>query len=65
VRRRELARRGADLARDLLLRGVPPVGEAFHVAAATIRPTVHVTVPVLTLLGHDDAPGEARVAGVR
>ena len=47
----------ADVARDLLLHGVPPVGEAFHVAAATIRPTVHVTVPVLTLLG-EDAPGE-------
>ena len=48
----------ADVARDLLLRGVPPVGEAFHVAASTIRPTVHVTVPVLTLLGHDDAPAQ-------
>ncbi|RZS65646.1 uncharacterized protein DUF222 [Agromyces ramosus] len=48
----------ADIARDLLLHGVPPLGEAFHVAAATIRPTVHVTVPVLTLLGVDDAPGE-------
>lgn len=48
----------ADVARDLLLHGVPPIGEAFHVAAATIRPTVHVTVPVLTLLDHDDAPGE-------
>ncbi len=40
----------ADVARDLLLEGVPPIGEAFHVAAATIQPTVHVTVPVLTLL---------------
>jgi hypothetical protein len=48
----------SDVARDLLLHGVPPVGEAFHVAAATIRPTVHVTVPVMTLLGHDDAPGD-------
>ncbi len=48
----------ADVARDLLLHGVPPIGEAFHVAAATIRPTVHATVPVLTLLDHDDAPGE-------
>ena len=48
----------ADVARDLLLHGVPPIGEAFHVAAATARPTVHVTVPVLTLLGRDDAPGE-------
>lgn len=47
----------ADVARDLLLEGVPPIGEVFHVAAATIRPTVHVTVPVLTLLG-DDFPGE-------
>jgi hypothetical protein len=47
----------ADVARDLLLEGVPPVGEAFHVAAATIRPTVHVTVPVMTLLGAD-LPGE-------
>ena len=48
----------ADVVRDLLLHGVPPIGEAFHVAAATARPTVHVTVPVLTLLGVDDAPGE-------
>lgn len=48
----------ADVARDLLLQGIPPIGEAFHVAAATARPTVHVTVPVLTLLGVDDAPGE-------
>ena len=48
----------ADVARDLLLHGVPPIGEAFHVAAATARPTVHVTVPVLTLLGRDDTPGE-------
>ncbi|MGR0221516.1 DUF222 domain-containing protein [Agromyces sp. ZXT2-6] len=47
----------ADVARDLLLDGVPPVGDAFHVAAATIRPTVHVTVPVLTLLG-ENLPGE-------
>lgn len=47
----------ADVARDLLLEGVPPAGQAFHVAAATIRPTVHVTVPVMTLLG-DDLPGE-------
>lgn len=46
----------ADAARDLLLHGVPPIGEEFHVAAATVRPTVHVTVPVLTLLGLDDAP---------
>lgn len=47
----------ADIVRDLLLHGVPPVGDAFHVAAATIRPTVHVTVPVMTLLGHDLSPG--------
>lgn len=48
----------ADVARDLLLHGVPPIGEAFHVGAATVRPTVHVTVPVLTLLGLDDAPAD-------
>ena len=48
----------ADVARDLLLHGVPPVGEAFHVAAATVRPTVHVTVPVMTLLRVDDAPAD-------
>ena len=48
----------ADVARDLLLHGVPPIGEAFHVAAATVRPTVHVTVPVMTLLGVDDAPAD-------
>ncbi len=28
----------ADVARDLLLDGIPPVGEVFHVAAASIRP---------------------------
>jgi len=48
----------ADVARDLLLHGVPPIGEAFHVAAATVRPSVHVTVPVLTLLGLDDVPAD-------
>ncbi|UOE45772.1 HNH endonuclease signature motif containing protein [Agromyces larvae] len=48
----------ADVARDLLRSAVPPVGDAFHAAAATARPTVHVTVPVLTLLGSDDEPGD-------
>ncbi|QTX04782.1 DUF222 domain-containing protein [Agromyces archimandritae] len=51
------AQRRADAARDLLLEGTTTDG-----AAASIRPTVHVTVPVLTLLGHDEGsreePGE-------
>jgi hypothetical protein len=36
--------------------GVPSAG--LGAGLASIRPTVHVTVPVLTLLGVDDAPGE-------
>jgi Domain of unknown function (DUF222) len=48
----------ADIARDLLLHGMPPTGDALHDAAAAVRPTVHVTVPVLTLLKHADEPGE-------
>ena len=46
----------ADLARDLLLHAVPTADGA--AAVSSIRPTVHVTVPVLTLLGLDDAPGD-------
>lgn len=33
-------------------------GVEIDAALASIRPTVHVTVPVFTLLGLDDAPGE-------
>ena len=47
----------ADLARDLLLHAAPAV-DGTAAAVSSIRPTVHVTVPVLTLLGLDDAPGD-------
>lgn len=46
----------ADAARDLLLHGaLPPESELAGVLAA-VRPTVHVTVPVLTLMGASEAP---------
>lgn len=79
---RTCAQLEADLARDLLLYGVPaeataeadecdgqPGQRGDELAAArarravarrllgSIRPTVHVTVPVMTLLGRSDAPG--------
>lgn len=52
----------ADLARDLLLHGVPPDSPTERSAPAEavtagIRPTVHVTVPVMTLLGRAEDPG--------
>lgn len=46
----------ADAARDLLLHGTLPDGSGFA-ATASVRPTVHVTVPVLTLIGASEAPG--------
>ncbi|MRG60877.1 DUF222 domain-containing protein [Agromyces sp. CFH 90414] len=47
----------ADLARDLLLYGRLPEGADLAEALAAARASVHVTVPVLTLLG-DPAPGD-------
>ncbi len=46
----------ADAARDLLLHGRLPADSEFAEAAATVRPTVHVTVPVMTLLGASAEP---------
>lgn len=47
----------ADATRDLLLYGALPQSSDFAEAAATVRPTVHVTVPVLTLMGVSNEPG--------
>ena len=47
----------ADAARDLLLHGRLPRDAEFAEAMALARPTVHVTVPVLTLLGASEEPG--------
>jgi hypothetical protein len=47
----------ADAARDLLLHGTLPAGADFADVVARVRPTVHVTVPVLTLIGASEAPG--------
>ncbi|WP_162942850.1 HNH endonuclease signature motif containing protein [Cryobacterium soli] len=44
--------RRADTYRDLLLDGIGPGGKL----GRGIRGTVHITVPVLTLLGHSDQP---------
>lgn len=46
----------ADAARDLLLHGRLPEASEFADAVAAARPSVHVTVPVLTLTGASDAP---------
>lgn len=48
----------ADATRDLLLHGRLSADSVFADAAATVQPTVHVTVPVLTLTGHSAEPGE-------
>ncbi len=48
---RTLPQRRADVFRDLLFDGVMPA----HGTGTGIRPTVLVTVPVMTLLGHDTA----------
>jgi Domain of unknown function (DUF222) len=47
----------ADAARDLLLHGGVPPDSEFSSAVAAARPTVHVTVPVLTLIGASEEPG--------
>jgi hypothetical protein len=47
----------ADAARDLLLHGSLPTGSALAAAVLSVRPTVHVTVPVLSLLGKTEDPG--------
>ena len=47
----------ADAARDLLLYGALDSVSAVADAVARVRPSVHVTVPVLTLMGESDAPG--------
>lgn len=54
---RTCAQLEADLARDLLLHAVPS-DEVAASRLSAIRPTVHVTVPVLSLLGADDAPAD-------
>ncbi|GAA1751360.1 hypothetical protein GCM10009747_05970 [Agromyces humatus] len=46
----------ADAARDLLLYGTLGNESAFADAVARVRPSVHLTVPVLTLMGESDAP---------
>jgi Domain of unknown function (DUF222) len=55
--RRRADQRRADAARDLLLHGTLPAGTDFADIVARVRPTVHVTVPVLTLNGASEAPG--------
>ena len=47
----------ADAARDLLLHGSLPSGSALADAVSSVRPTVHVTVPVLSLVGKTEEPG--------
>ena len=47
----------ADAARDLLLYGTLDSESGLADAVARVRPSVHVTVPVLTLIGESDAPG--------
>lgn len=47
----------ADTARDLLLYGTLDSESGLADAVARVRPSVHVTVPVLTLIGESDAPG--------
>ncbi|GAA1763529.1 DUF222 domain-containing protein [Agromyces humatus] len=46
----------ADAARDLLLYGTLDSEPAYADAVARVRPSVHLTVPVLTLMGESDAP---------
>jgi hypothetical protein len=55
--RRRVDQCRADAARDLLLHGTLPAGTDFADIVARVRPTVHVTVPVLTLNGASEAPG--------
>ncbi|MGR0320012.1 DUF222 domain-containing protein [Agromyces sp. ZXT2-3] len=59
---RTRAQRAADLASDLLLSGALADDERFGDLAAgptgAVQPRLHVTVPVLTLLGLDDEPAD-------
>lgn len=47
----------ADAARDLLLYGSLDSDSVLADAVARVSPSVHVTVPVLTLMGESEAPG--------
>ena len=47
----------ADVARDLLLYGSLDSESVLADSISRVRPSVHVTVPVLTLIGESDAPG--------
>ncbi|GAA1804741.1 hypothetical protein GCM10009749_11100 [Agromyces neolithicus] len=47
----------ADTARDLLLYGTLDDQSALADAVARVRPSVHLTVPVLTAMGESEAPG--------
>ncbi|MCD5346518.1 HNH endonuclease signature motif containing protein [Agromyces sp. S2-1-8] len=47
----------ADFAGDLLRFGLLPAGDRGAEAIASARATVHVTVPVFTLMGLDETPG--------
>ncbi|PFG30373.1 HNH endonuclease signature motif containing protein [Paramicrobacterium agarici] len=63
---RTLAQIEADAVTDALMKGFTTDGPKPGVGASGvgadrlggIRPTVHVTVPVMTLLGHSDEPGQ-------
>ena len=48
----------ADAARDLLLFGTLDSESAFAAAVDRVRPSVHVTVPVLTLMGASEEPAQ-------
>jgi len=56
--RRTVAQLRTDLALDLLLTGAPVGHDAPERVLASIRGTVSVTVPVMTLLGGDATPAE-------
>ncbi len=47
----------ADAARDLLLYGSLDSESVLADAVARVRPSVHVTVPVMTLMGESESPG--------
>lgn len=55
---RTIAHTRADLALDLLLTGAPAGHDGGDGGLAAIVPTIAVTVPVMTLLGHGRAPAE-------
>ena len=54
--RHGIERLRADAARDLLLYGTLPPESEFADAIASVRPTAHVTVPVLTMIGTSGEP---------